>query len=123
MLMVTCAVQSVVCRQDLTSKPLMIPLCIIVCQFFILRALSRFKHDMDTLSWLSAETLEKSAHPSFGRLVSYSAHLRSFMKLHNILYRYYDCSVTISYCLVDTNWAVLHVCYVKVSVFLGYLLS
>ena len=42
------AVRSVVCRQDSTSKPLVILFCV---QLFASRASSRCKHDVGALSW------------------------------------------------------------------------
>ena len=60
------AVQSVVCHPDLTLKPLVAPLYIIVFQLFALRVLSHCKHEMATLSWLMLNT-QKSTHPLLWR--------------------------------------------------------
>ena len=74
------------CRQDSTSKPLVIPLYIILCpvQLFASRASrasSRCKHDVGALSWLCGNS-RKSAHPPlFGRLVRCSAHGPFFARL------------------------------------------
>ena len=44
------AVQSVVCHQDSTSKPLVVPLSVMLVQLLASRALSCCKHDVDVLS-------------------------------------------------------------------------
>ena len=44
------------------------------------------KHDMGALTWLKVETLNRVPTLLFGRLVRYSAHGRSFMRLRYILY-------------------------------------
>ena len=58
------AVQSVVCRQDSTSKPLVVPLYVIVCELFASRASSRGKHDMGVLSYGKCGNTHKNAHPT-----------------------------------------------------------
>ena len=75
------AVRSVVCRQDSTLKLLVIPLYVIL---FASRALSSCKHDVGTLSWLNAETVERAPTPLFGRLVRCSAHGPFFGRLRYI---------------------------------------
>ena len=72
------------CRQDSTSKPLVIPLYVICVQLFVLRASSRCKQDVGALSWLNAETVERVLTPVFGSLVRCSAHRSFFGRL-----RYY----------------------------------
>ena len=44
------AVQSVVCHQDSTSKPLVVPLSVMLVQLLVSRASSCCKHDVDVLS-------------------------------------------------------------------------
>ena len=70
------------CRQDSTSKPLVIPLYIILCpvQLFASRASSRCKHDV-VLFRGYAETVERAPTPLFGRLVRCSAHGPFFARL------------------------------------------
>ena len=65
-------------RQDSTSKPLVIPLYVIL---YSLRASSCCKHDVGTLSWLNAETVERAPTPLFGRLLRCSAHGPFFGRL------------------------------------------
>ena len=73
------AVQSVVCHQDLTSKPMVAPLKVIICP---LRASSHCKHDMGTLSWLNVEALKRVPTSLFGGLVWCSTHGRSKLFPH-----------------------------------------
>ena len=56
------AIQSVVCRRNLTSKPL-------VLLFVQVFASNHCKHDMSALLWLNTETLDRAPTPLFGRLV------------------------------------------------------
>ena len=53
-------------------------------RLFALRALSRCKHDMGTLSCLNMEQLERLPTPLFGRLVRCSTNGRSFARLHRV---------------------------------------
>ena len=69
-------------RQDLTLKPRAALLYGIVCPVICFEAIeSRCKHDMDALSWLSVETLERAVTPLIHKLVRCSAHGCSFARL------------------------------------------
>ena len=72
------------CRQDSTSKLLVIPLYVICVQLFASRASSRCKHDVGALSWLNAETVERAPTPFFGRLVRCSPHGPFFGRLRSL---------------------------------------
>ena len=74
------AIQTVVFRQDLTSKLLVISLHIIM-QSFASRVSNHCKHDAGALSWLKVEILKRAPTPCFGRLVRCSAHGCSFARL------------------------------------------
>ena len=58
---------------------------IVFLQLFAFRALSQCKHDMGALLWLNAETLEIAPAPLFDRLVRFSAHERSFVRLRYMI--------------------------------------
>ena len=77
LLTVTCAVQSVVCCQSFTLKPLVIPLS----SYFASRTLSHCKHDIGTLLWLNAGTVERVPNPLFDGFVRCSAHGHPFVRL------------------------------------------
>ena len=61
-------------HQDSTSKPLVVPMHVIVVS-------SYYKHNMVALSWLNAEPLERMPTSLFGRLVRCPAHGHSFVRL------------------------------------------
>ena len=67
MLVTSCPVQNVVCRQDLTSKMLVILLYVILCAI-VSRASSRCKHDVGALSCLNVEAVKRGPPPSLADL-------------------------------------------------------
>ena len=65
------AIQSVVYREAMTSKPLVAQFLFV--HLFASRASSHYKNDMGSLSWLNAETFKKAPTPLFDGLVRCSA--------------------------------------------------
>ena len=64
----------------------MVPLYVTVCPIICFKASSHCKSYIDALLWLNAEMLERVPIPLFVRLVRYSAHGCSFVRVRYIFH-------------------------------------